>query len=86
LKLADKTAVILMSDNGGFINKYAGKTVTNNHPLRSGKGSLYEGGIRIPLLVRWPGVTTAGSVSAEPVVTSDLYPTLIDLLELETDQ
>jgi len=86
LKLADQTAVILMSDNGGFINKYEGKTVTSNHPLRSGKGSLYEGGIRIPLLVRWPGVTTAGSVTAEPVVTSDLYPTLIDLLELGADQ
>ncbi|QDT40736.1 Arylsulfatase [Gimesia alba] len=86
LKLANKTAVILMSDNGGFINKYNGKTVTSNHPLRSGKGSLYEGGIRIPLLIKWPGVTTAGTVSAEPVVTSDLYPTLIDLLQLEADQ
>lgn len=86
LKLDDRTAVLLMSDNGGFINQYEGKTVTSNHPLRSGKGSLYEGGIRIPLLVRWPGVTTADSVCGEPVVTSDLYPTLIDLLELGADQ
>jgi arylsulfatase A-like enzyme len=51
--------------------------VTDNTPLRSGKGSLYEGGIRVPLIVRWPGVTTAATVSHEPVMLMDLFPTLL---------
>ena len=53
--------------------------VTTNHPLRSGKGSLYEGGLRVPLLIRWPGVTPPGSVCHEPVVVMDLFPTLAEL-------
>lgn len=75
------TLVIFASDNGGFIGmeKLDGRRtpVTNNAPLRSGKGSLYEGGIRVPLIVRWPGVTPAGAVCAEPVVLTDLFPTCI---------
>ena len=50
--------------------------VTSNAPLRSGKGSLYEGGIRVPLIVRWPGVTPAGAECREPVVLMDLFHTL----------
>jgi arylsulfatase A len=78
--LSQNTAVILTSDNGGYINQYAGETVTNNHPLRSGKGSLYEGGIRVPLLIRWPGVTTAGAACDALVCTTDFYPTILELL------
>lgn len=51
--------------------------MTSNAPLRSGKGSCYEGGLRVPLLVRWPGVTPAGGVCPEPVVLTDLFPTLL---------
>ena len=51
--------------------------MTTNAPLRSGKGALYEGGIRVPLIVRWPGVTPQGAVSHEPVVLMDLFPTLL---------
>jgi len=80
--VADHTVVILTSDNGGFINEFDGQTVTSNAPLRSGKGALYEGGVRVPLIVHWPGVTTAGSVSAEPVTTTDLYPTILDVTGL----
>ncbi|MDZ4850268.1 MAG: sulfatase [Pirellulaceae bacterium] len=78
--LEENTIVIFTSDNGGYIgvDRKAGQTipVTNNAPLRSGKGSLYEGGIRVPLLVRWPGVTPSGKVCSEAVSLADFFPTL----------
>jgi arylsulfatase A-like enzyme len=74
------TVVVFASDNGGYLglDRKAGQTVpvTNNAPLRSGKGSLYEGGIRVPLLVRWPGVTPAGAECDAPVILMDLFHTL----------
>jgi arylsulfatase A-like enzyme len=63
--------VIFTSDNGGFYN------ATSNAPLRANKGAYYEGGIRVPLIVKWPGVARAGTVSAEPVTSTDLYPTCL---------
>lgn len=83
--VADNTVVILTSDNGGFINNYQGTTVTSNAPLRSGKGSLYEGGVRVPLIIHWPGVTKRGSVSDEAVATMDLYPTILDITSVTGD-
>jgi arylsulfatase A len=78
--LEQNTLVIFTSDNGGYIgvDRRAGQTapVTSNAPLRSGKGSLYEGGVRVPLIVRWPGVTPRGATCAEPVVVMDLFHTL----------
>lgn len=74
--LADRTVVVFTSDNGGYIGRFGGMPVTNNHPLRSGKGSLYEGGLRVPLIVRWPGVTQPATECAEPVVSTDLHATL----------
>jgi arylsulfatase A-like enzyme len=74
LKLSDRTIVIFTSDNGGRITQ---KTTTNV-PLRYGKASAYEGGVRVPLIVRWPGVTTAGSTSDVPVITMDLFSTLVE--------
>ena len=71
LKLSDNTLVIFTSDNGGL------SRVTNNAPLREGKGLPYEGGIRVPLLVRWPGKVKAGSECDVPVHTVDFYPTFI---------
>ena len=80
-ELDQNTIVIFASDNGGFIgiDKRAGQTVsaTNNAPLRSGKGSCYEGGIRVPLMIRWPGVTAKGTVCDEPVIVMDCFPTLL---------
>ena len=79
--LDKNTIVVFASDNGGFvgIDRKSGQTVpaTNNAPLRSGKGSCYEGGIRVPLIVHWPGVTTQGAVCREPVIVMDLLPTLL---------
>ncbi|HEX8916546.1 MAG TPA: sulfatase [Humisphaera sp.] len=84
LKLSDNTLVIFSSDNGG-VGGYAregikkGGDVTDNAPLRSGKGSLYEGGVRVPWIVRWPGKVPAGVVTGVPINSVDLYPTLIEL-------
>jgi arylsulfatase A len=77
LGVRDNTAVIFLSDNGGLVGSHQGQIVSNNLPLRSGKGSLYEGGIRVPLIARWPGVTASGAVCNEPVVSTDLYATLL---------
>ncbi len=86
LGMTDNTVVIFTSDNGGYINGYRDMDhVTGNAPLRSGKGSLYEGGVRVPLLIKWPGVTKPGAVSDEPVTTCDFYPTLLDILGLSGD-
>lgn len=76
--LAEQTIVIFTSDNGGYVGTYDGRKVTDNSPLRSGKGSLYEGGVRVPLIVRWPGITPAGAVCREPVISTDLYWTILD--------
>jgi len=86
LGLADNTVVMIFSDNGGVANEIRGDFVTSNHPLRSGKGSLYEGGIREPLLVRWPGATTGGSTCEEPVCSTDLYPTMLEVLGIDGDR
>ena len=79
--LEEKTIVIFASDNGGYIgiDRKSGQdvSVTNNAPLRSGKGSCYEGGIRVPLLIRWPGVTARGVSCDCPVVVMDLFPTIL---------
>ena len=77
LKIAPRTIVIFTSDNGGLQKIYTGvgETVSTNAPLRDEKGTLYEGGIRVPLIVRWPGVTTAGRTIDAPATTADLLPT-----------
>ena len=79
--LRDNTIVVFFSDNGGLAVK-ASAGPTSNAPLRAGKGWLYEGGIRVPLLVRAPGVTRAGGVVDVPVISTDFYPTLLALAGL----
>ena len=86
LGVADDTVVILTSDNGGFVNKYDGMQVTDNSPLRSGKGSLYEGGIRVPAIIRWPGVVAPGSVADTPIISVDYYRTILSIAGLEGDK
>jgi len=78
LRLDDQTVFIFFSDNGGLCTK-ADPGPTSNLPLRSGKGWLYEGGIRVPLIVRAPGLTQAGTVCDVPVLSTDFFPTLLEL-------
>jgi len=76
---SDRTIVVFFSDNGGV--RYQAKRptpITNNTPLRAGKGHLFEGGIREPLIIRWPGVTRPGSVIDTPVSSIDFLPTFCD--------
>ena len=74
--------MIFLSDNGGLVGKGKTKSVTSNYPLRSGKGSLYEGGTRVPMIIRWPNVTPPGSVCTPPVSSIDLYPSILDMTSL----
>lgn len=80
LKIADNTLLIFTSDNGGLsVSEGPNTPSTINAPLREGKGYLYEGGIRVPWIIKWPGVTKPGTVSDVPVSTIDLYPTIMDV-------
>ncbi|MBS3764098.1 MAG: sulfatase, partial [Planctomycetes bacterium] len=72
LEIADNTIFVFFSDNGGLTR------ATNNAPLRHGKGSAYEGGHRVPLIVRWPGSINPGSTCDTPVISTDFYPTLLE--------
>jgi len=71
--IADRTVIIFTSDNGGL------SQFTNNAPLRAGKGYPYEGGIRVPLIIRWPGVVKAGTISHEPITSVDYLPTICEI-------
>jgi arylsulfatase A-like enzyme len=75
LRLADDTLVIFFSDNGGLSTSEG--SPTSNLPYRAGKGWTYEGGIREPLVVRWPKVVKPGSTCEVPVISTDFYPTLL---------
>ena len=77
LKLADNTIIVFTSDNGGLIMR--NDRATDNSPFRVGKGSAYEGGVRVPLIIHAPGSTKAGQVEQTPAMTIDLYPTVLEL-------
>jgi uncharacterized sulfatase len=77
LKIAENTIVVFFGDNGG-LERSAKQT-----PLRSGKANLYEGGIREPLIVRWPGAVEPRSICSEPVISVDFFPTFLEILGLE---
>ena len=75
LAIAKNTLVIFTSDNGGWSG------ATDNRPLRKGKGYLYEGGLRVPLIMRWPGRTQAGTTNSTPVISMDLTATILDAVK-----
>ena len=84
LALTENTLVLFFSDNGGVgSNKNRGRDhrggITSNHPLRGMKGMLYEGGIRVPMIARWPGVIEPGTVCDTPVIGVDLYSTFLEV-------
>ncbi len=79
-RLSDRTVVIFTSDNGGRITS----GTTDNSPLKYGKASAYEGGVRVPLIVRWPGVTDVNRTYDAPVITMDLFATLATIVSSNT--
>src|SRR5262249_27083462 len=77
LRISERTIIIFTSDNGGRV------PITSNAPLRAGKGSCYEGGVRVPLIVSWPGKTAANTTSEVPVISMDLMPTILEMCNVE---
>jgi arylsulfatase A len=80
LGLDDNTIIIFFSDNGGRANGTSTNSSTSNLPLRGAKGWLYEGGIRVPLIVRWPDHNKQGFICDEPVTSIDFYPSILDMI------
>lgn len=74
LNLSDNTIIIFTSDNGGI------RAISSQDPLRSGKGSYYEGGTRVPYIIKWPNTIKAGSTNTTPIVNLDFFPTFMDIL------
>lgn len=86
--IADNTVLLFMSDNGGnsIAKSKGGVRHHGNDPLREGKGSVYEGGIREPMIVRWPGVVKPGTVTDAPVIIEDFFPTLLEIAGVTNPQ
>ena len=86
LGISENTIVFFMSDNGGLSTSEGHPTT--NLPLKAGKGWLYEGGIREPMIIRWPGVSQPNSICSFPVTSTDFYPTILEManIPLRTDQ
>ena len=85
--MASNTVIIFTSDNGGLARvppRGGTQTDTHNLPLRAGKGSVYEGGIRVPLIVTWPGKIKPGSVNRKPVIVEDLFSTVLDIAGIKS--
>ena len=85
----DNTVLIFMSDNGGLATSSAwrdGKLFVQNYPLNCGKGSLYEGGIREPMIVSWPGHIAPDTRCDSPLIIEDFYPTILEMAGVEIPQ
>lgn len=84
-KVDQNTVIIFLSDNGGLSTKPSrgGIAHTQNLPLKAGKGSMYEGGIRNPMIVKWPGVVKPGTINSHQVIVDDLLPTVLEMAQLK---
>ena len=80
LRLSEDTLIIFTSDNGGELK------VTSNAPLRGGKSQLFEGGIRVPLIVKWPGKVPGDKVCNSPTCNVDFYPTFLEVSAVKRDE
>ena len=81
--LAENTVILFMSDNGGFsLRPRAGELHTHNKPLNSGKGSAYEGGIREPMIVKWPGKVKPGTKCNDYLLIEDFYPAILEMAQV----
>lgn len=79
-KISENTIILFMSDNGGLsVHARGGEANTHNKPLASGKGAMYEGGIRVPMLVKWPGIAEVGSTTSRKLIIEDFYPTILEM-------
>ncbi len=86
-ELEENTVIIFMSDNGGFSTSTRWRDAplhTQNAPLNSGKGSAYEGGIRVPMIVKWPGTTAPGSRCDDYLIIEDFFPTILDIAQVKS--
>ena len=79
LGLSERTLILFLSDNGGIEHEQNGRIVTSNDPLRGEKGTLYEGGIRVPAIARWTGRISPQMQCDAPVISMDIYPTLLEI-------
>ena len=79
----DNTIIVFTGDNGGRVSIWNQKHPTSNQPLRAGKTFLFEGGIKVPLIIHWPGVTKPGMHSDAPVNSADFYPTLLEMAGIQ---
>ncbi|MEN8694489.1 MAG: sulfatase [Akkermansiaceae bacterium] len=87
LKIADQTIIVFFSDNGGnMYNEVDGTTPTSNAPLRGGKASMFEGGVRVPMVVAWPGNIAPNTYSDALVQSTDFFPTFLDLLPIKKEE
>ena len=85
--VSNNTVVLFMSDNGGLsASGRGGKKHTHNKPLSSGKGSAHEGGVRVPMIALWPGVTTPGSETDHPVIIEDFFSTILEIAGIRNAQ
>ncbi len=91
LEIRDNTIIFFVSDNGGLQTRGSKEKNEHNHfwaswnyPLRQGKGTLYEGGLRVPTIINWPGKIDPGRISDELIISTDLFPTIMDILDIET--
>ena len=80
----DNTIILFMSDNGGLSAvARGGEKHTHNSPLSSGKGSIHEGGIREPMIIKWPTVTTPNSINSNYLIIEDFFPTILDMAKIK---
>lgn len=85
--LSQNTIIIFLSDNGGLSAHTRGNELhTHNHPLASGKGSAYEGGIRVPMIVKWPETAKSSTTYNDYIIVEDLFPTLLDMAQVKDRQ